>query len=96
MKPQATNLTLGEILVHMCLVTEAQMTAALEKQQATKVRIGEVLVAMGYVDQVEIDEAVKIQEQLRNAESSPRALGEMAKRAMQNFGARQSRIMAMR
>lgn len=92
---QPTNLTLGEVLRLMLLVTEEQIALALKRQVETKRRIGETLVEMGFVEQSEVDNAARLQERLRSSSKNvcSSALKEMSQRAMARLGERQERIV---
>lgn len=49
---------LGDILVHMGLITQADLTRALEVQKASGSRLGEVLVAQGLLTETDVARAV--------------------------------------
>jgi len=61
---------LGEILIEMCLISEAQLTQALEEQKATGQYLGEVLIARGWATRRGIADALAVQRTL-SAEPEP-------------------------
>jgi hypothetical protein len=58
---------LGEILLQMGYITQAQLDKGLVTQRATDQRIGEALVSTGAVTWDQVREAVAVQGRLRNA-----------------------------
>ena len=52
---------LGQILIEMALISEAQLSEALEAQQETGQFLGEILIAHGWVSRPDIGDALRVQ-----------------------------------
>ena len=55
---------LGQILIEMGLISEAQLSQALDEQQETRQYLGEILIAHGWVSRPEVGHALRVQRQL--------------------------------
>ena len=68
--------TLGEILIRMKVVTEAQLdqTLAMQEQMSPEEMLGQILVAQGIIDNDQLQVALDAQKGLRSKDRTKRAL----------------------
>jgi hypothetical protein len=52
---------LGQILIEMRLISEAQLSHALEEQQETGQFLGEILIAHGWIGRTDVGDALRVQ-----------------------------------
>ena len=60
-KKYCTQMLIGELFIHLDLINQKELEAALVKQKETKKRLGDVLVEMEFVTEENIAEALSIQ-----------------------------------
>lgn len=93
-----SDTTLGEILVSLGLLTNAQRFAAMEFQQetATPLTFGEIVVANGFCTREQVEEAAQLQKKLRSDKPHEKAEAtfHVARRSKEALGTAHQKIIA--
>lgn len=90
---QTKRVRLGEQLIRMGVLTEAQLDRALQEQQLRQMKLGETLLSMGYVSERHVAEALTEQWNIEYAELQNMVLDESAVYLIDEVIAKQYRLI---